>query len=292
MFQDLVELLERHLAPAGTRVFGSRLLKDLVTGEEREVDIVIETTVGPHPVRVGVEVIDHGRKASSPWIESIAKKHEHLEIDKTIVVSRSGFHRPALAKAAACKIDAFTFAEATALDWKARIDAIPRVMIDAFLMPYVTGCRVDFSEAQSTRWFENREKELPAMELFSASNEPCGTLLSFIQRIVAAPSVVEALQQHAFVNTGTALEAEVPLNHGSYLRAADGRRFAVARITITALCSRSVVDSTMWRGRFGETAVVSSSAECLGFSVRTVFSEVEGGGSPRASIQLTKTKGS
>jgi hypothetical protein len=72
-FQRLIELLERQLAPVGANVFGSRLLRDYRSGEDREVDIIIETTSGIHPIRIGIEVIDHKRPASSTWIESIAK---------------------------------------------------------------------------------------------------------------------------------------------------------------------------------------------------------------------------
>ena len=91
-FQNLIELLERQLAPVGATVFASKLLKDVRSGEDREVDIVIETKSGIHPVVIGIEVIEHKRPASTPWIEGIAKKHEDLAIDKTIAVSRSGFY--------------------------------------------------------------------------------------------------------------------------------------------------------------------------------------------------------
>lgn len=58
-FQDLIELLERQLAPVGAKVIASKLLKDARSGEDREVDIVIETTSGIHPLTIGIEVIEH-----------------------------------------------------------------------------------------------------------------------------------------------------------------------------------------------------------------------------------------
>lgn len=146
-FQDLIELLERQLAPIGAKVSASQLLKDARTGDDREVDIVIETTSGIHPLRIGIEVIDRKRPADGPWMEGIAKKHEDLPIDKSIAVSRSGFYRPALIKAEAYKIDALTVNEVTELDWKAKIDSIPSVRLESFLLPYLTNATIIFGEA-------------------------------------------------------------------------------------------------------------------------------------------------
>ncbi len=106
IFQNLVALFEGQLAPLEATIHESRMLKDAGTGEDREVDIVIEVNAGVHPVVIGIEVIDQKRPASSPWVESIAKKHEDLPINKTILVSRSGFYRPAIQKAKALKIEA------------------------------------------------------------------------------------------------------------------------------------------------------------------------------------------
>jgi len=111
-FQDLIELLERQLAPIGAKVSASMLLTDSHSGEEREVDIVIETTSGIHSFTIGIEVIDHSRPADATWVEGIAKKHESLPINKTILVSRSGFYKPAFIKAKAYKMEAYGFEEA------------------------------------------------------------------------------------------------------------------------------------------------------------------------------------
>ena len=56
-FQELVALLERQLAPSGAIVYESKMLKDTRTGEDREVDIVIDTEAGVHPLRIGISVL-------------------------------------------------------------------------------------------------------------------------------------------------------------------------------------------------------------------------------------------
>ena len=98
-FQKLVTLLETALASNGVLVRESVLLKDLRTGEEREVDIILEGMVSSYKTTIGIEVIDRSRPASTPWVEAMYQKHADLPIDKTILVSRSGFYAPASEKA-------------------------------------------------------------------------------------------------------------------------------------------------------------------------------------------------
>jgi hypothetical protein len=111
-FQRFVRDLETLLAPRGATVRESVLLEDMDSGELREVDVVVELPGGPRSVRVGIEVCDRARPADSPWVEGIAKKHERLPIDRTVVVSRRGLSKSAKKKAAACKVEVVTFAEA------------------------------------------------------------------------------------------------------------------------------------------------------------------------------------
>lgn len=96
-FQQLVHLIEGQLVSHDAIVTESREFTDQVTEQPREVDIVIETKVGTHPFVIGIECVDRNRPMDAPWIEQIHNKHQDLgDIDKTIVVSKSGFTKPAL----------------------------------------------------------------------------------------------------------------------------------------------------------------------------------------------------
>src|SRR5438067_1390435 len=77
LFQRLVLEVHRELGP-GWAVTESRQLKDAVTGEPREVDIVAEAAVGGYPLLLCIEVRDRGRPADVTWLEALAKKHDHL----------------------------------------------------------------------------------------------------------------------------------------------------------------------------------------------------------------------
>ena len=101
----------------GWKVDESHMFADLVTGEQREVDIVAETIVGTYPIFLSIECRDHLRPADVLWIEGVAKKHEHLPTSKLVLWSRSGFTKAAALKASALKIEAISQAEAVRTDW-------------------------------------------------------------------------------------------------------------------------------------------------------------------------------
>lgn len=115
-FQRLIKLLHERLDKSW-RVTESRMFEDSLTGEGREVDIVLESVVGAHTIIISVECRDHKRKADTPWIESMAKKHESLPTSKLVLWSASGFYKPALEKAKKLNIDTVSHKSIDSLDW-------------------------------------------------------------------------------------------------------------------------------------------------------------------------------
>lgn len=71
------------------------MLRNTVTGDEREVDVVIRSRVAGHEVIVGVEATGKGRKADAPWVEGMVGKHADLPTSKLVLVSQAGFYEPA-----------------------------------------------------------------------------------------------------------------------------------------------------------------------------------------------------
>ncbi len=116
-FQRLVAMINASLRGSAT-VRESALLVDKTNAEEREVDILISSTIAEYPVNVAIEVIDHKRRADTPWVEEMYGKHESLPTDKLVLVSRAGFYKPALEKAKFLGIETITFDEALKTDWE------------------------------------------------------------------------------------------------------------------------------------------------------------------------------
>ena len=89
-FQRLVYLVRTSLA-TGATVTESKLLRDHVTRTKREVDVCIEALVGGQPVLLCIECRDHKRPADVGWVEALKAKHERLNTNALLLVSRTGF---------------------------------------------------------------------------------------------------------------------------------------------------------------------------------------------------------
>lgn len=116
LFQKLVFLIHRSLSTEW-EVTESEMLIDLISGQSREVDIVAKRTVIGHQIVLSIECQDRNRPADVTWVESLAKKHEHLPTSKLVLWSRSGFTRQASLKATVLKIDTVSQAQATIPMW-------------------------------------------------------------------------------------------------------------------------------------------------------------------------------
>ena len=103
-FQRLVFALNELLGP-DAKVEESRELVDSVTGAKREVDVCIETESNGHKLIVGIECRDHSDKQGVPWVEQTLAKHMFLPVNKTVLVSSSGFWATAHTKAQLHNID-------------------------------------------------------------------------------------------------------------------------------------------------------------------------------------------
>jgi len=101
-FQKLVALINIALAPNGAKVTESAMVHAPGFGELREIDVLIESEVGPYRIKVAVEAKDHKRKLNIQDIEAIIGKYcssGSLAVEKVVVVSRRGFSKQAAKKA-------------------------------------------------------------------------------------------------------------------------------------------------------------------------------------------------
>lgn len=105
VFQETVAIIQTHFSGEAT-VTESGILTDRLTGQEREVDVVVEGTLGMNPVIVGIEATAIGRPATVEWVEQLIEKHRHLPTDRLVIVSENGFTAPGLKLALAKGVSA------------------------------------------------------------------------------------------------------------------------------------------------------------------------------------------
>jgi hypothetical protein len=117
-FESLVARIEKAAAPLAAKVTSPDRIRDLTTGQLREVDASIRSTVGTTEVLITVECRKRSRKDDDTWIEQLATKRQKIGAAKTIAVSASGFTSSATKSAAHYGIELRTLSKVSASDIK------------------------------------------------------------------------------------------------------------------------------------------------------------------------------
>lgn len=187
-FQRLI-LLINHCIGHDARVTESALVTDSITGEPREVDIVLNLTAYSYPFSIGVEVRGRNRKADTTWIECMHAKHESLPLDKLVLVSESGFTNPALRKAAFYGIEVVTIEDALETDWELVAKLAAKGIFEITSFKYNCALVYELPDGSSA------QMDMPGHARFrSAEGEV--TLDQFVRSLLDRAEVQEALYSH------------------------------------------------------------------------------------------------
>jgi hypothetical protein len=95
-FQRLVKLIQQSLAPAGAKVTESAMV-DGRSGQ-REIDILVESSLGMYRMKIAVEAKDHKRPLDVTILEQIASKYragDGVAVNQVVVVAAAGFTKAA-----------------------------------------------------------------------------------------------------------------------------------------------------------------------------------------------------
>jgi hypothetical protein len=91
LFQDVVSIIHEHLAE-GAEIERSAMLRNRLTGELREVEVVLRSKAGPgYETVIAIEAAARGRRAAADWVEGMIAKHQNLPTDKVVLVAEKGF---------------------------------------------------------------------------------------------------------------------------------------------------------------------------------------------------------
>ncbi len=110
-FELLIEKLEKAVLPEDATIASPGFLRDRVTNEPREVDILIEYKLGTSLIQIVIECRDRSSTQDVTWIEQIHTKVNDLKVHKVIAVSSSSFTKPAKEKALFYGIETRIYAE-------------------------------------------------------------------------------------------------------------------------------------------------------------------------------------
>ncbi|MBK9440974.1 MAG: restriction endonuclease [Comamonadaceae bacterium] len=116
-FQKLVKTINKHLAPAGAKITESAMLHDAEAEIDREIDILVESTILNCNLKIGIECTAESAPLEIRKIESFKEKHRKVGINQTIVVSKNGFSESAKTYAKKHNIKLLTFNSAKKENW-------------------------------------------------------------------------------------------------------------------------------------------------------------------------------
>ena len=119
-FQELVALIQKVLVPEGASITESAMVETTDGTSEREIDILIDSAVGPYRIRVAVEAKDESRKMDLTRFDAIVGKYlvdGGVRVNKVVLVVHNGFTADTISRAKLLDIDLVVLSEAKSIDW-------------------------------------------------------------------------------------------------------------------------------------------------------------------------------
>jgi hypothetical protein len=105
-FERIVTRIQEGLDP-GSEVTTGHLL-DRMTGEQRQIDVIVRGKVGGRAITVMIECRDHKKPVDVKYLDEVVTKRNDVRADKAVIVSAAGFTEAAKKKAEAYGIDLLT----------------------------------------------------------------------------------------------------------------------------------------------------------------------------------------
>src|ERR1035437_6423010 len=155
-FEQLAAEIQRQLAP-DARVETNVKLHGKRTGIDRQIDILVQQTVGQYPIRIIIDCKDYKKPVDVKELEAFMGMVEDVGANKGAMVAPSGFTSTAKQRAKDAGIDLFRLVDTNNTKWRTYV-SIPCVIRDASLQKSsfrfsVTGTgpfRMDLKDYQRT----------------------------------------------------------------------------------------------------------------------------------------------
>jgi hypothetical protein len=297
LFQEVVSIIHEHLSEGASRD-NSAMLTNRLTGEPREVDVVLRSMTAGYETVIAIEATSPSRRAAVDWVEQMIGKHKNLPTNTVVLVSERGFTKQARALAIAENMtpistevltdgdQAFRIVNSMRSLWPKVVDISPdsaRVFVD---MPGV-----------GVKWFRAR----PDLHVFTQDGSGPVALVSLILELIQSnfaktaedidlANIAEDFDGKAIIEVGPGWTIvvdgeEQPL----YVQHADGDKVEYQRIDgmeITAKARIHVSEIKLQHRRLAEIDVNYAFGEgtIAGAPALIVATEDEYGG--KLSIQL------
>jgi hypothetical protein len=244
-FQKLVLHLQEQLSPTAT-VAESAFLIHRLTGESREVDVVVRATVGEHPVVVSLECIEHGRPADVTWVEQMITKHAHLDTNRLVLVSLSGFSDQAVTLARGLGITTYTPEEACAQDWMQVVGQASLFCARHDYTPLVTSLLIDTGDGPFAL------DAGPDTEIFRPDTGGIGKLGDLVMFVLHDQAFASVAMDSQMTDGTSTIDFDFTLDHKTYATDVTGTRHLILGVHVKVKAVRSSAPVPMtsfaWNG--------------------------------------------
>jgi len=249
LFQDLIAAIHEQFV--GPRLVSeSEMLVDRISGQEREVDIVIRTTLAGYDFVLSVECTSCRRPASIEWVEEMHSKHLNLPTKKLVLVSKAGFTGSAYAKARALGIECHSLDSAKMVNWTKYVDRQSRIFLAAIdaitaVFPYSPTYRP-----------EGSYKGIPMETQFlDVQGTPRATAEEIANAFIANDRIFAATIAKMDVTNSDGWEIISPMTPGTRMRLPNGEEHEVRQLKVVFIAKPLLVPLDMARAGFKDAEI-------------------------------------
>lgn len=286
-FQKLVFLVKTHAA-TGAVVAESKLLRDNVTGAEREVDVCVESHVAGHDVVISIECNARGRKAHVGWVEEMKAKHERLPTNVLVLVSRSGFSKEAARVAKTYAMQTLSLNSVNAGVARQLFGNASSLWTKTFTL---NPTKVVFAVPPVADLAGESVVVTPENLVYSSSGSPAGTVKDVVERLLRADFVIREFgKQGDETHKYFVLEWAPPQIDGERLclQKIEPLIFrAVELVRVTGECNFDLSEFRLQHGNLGDVTVAWGTGTFMGKDALLVASETSEQG-PKLSVTTDK----
>ena len=257
-------------------------------GTPREVDILIESVVLSHNLKIAVECHDRTRKDDVEWIDGLIGKYKNLGVQKIIAVSNSGFTDTAKGKAAANNIEIMTLEQCLDTNWP---DEFQKLNVSIF--------KIDF-KPQFVRILYHPMKDIQVERTWVLTNSKGLTLGTFDTLFMSyyKESVVSKAKEHidtqilpsckVIGDLEKSLDITVPFDvENTYFHDAEGNKYELKKIVFILKGITTVYHGSTDHYKYGNTARISIGTVEADDMTRS-FNIIQVAGSKDISVRFEK----
>ena len=261
-YQKLILAINQHLASSDAIVTESKMLWDPLSEQDREIDILIEDNSGPYKVTIGIECTAKSRPIGVPTMEQLINKHKSVGIQKTVIVSKSGFAVSAKKYAKKMQIDAISFGQALTKPWPSYLNKAKDVRL---ILNSTTINDIDFN----VTFLEDAEKVEYSLETIVLTYKNERLLISdFVYNLISSPSTQNIKESYIvdveMTNYGSKHYGEWEFKHEIIITDKNGVKAKCTKMSANFTVAHSSSPEQLNYEDFNNKPVIYGSSDNLG----------------------------